>query len=332
MKRRNLITILAVILALCGCGFAAEIRTWTSTDGKTIEARLIESSDNEVKIRRVSDGRQFSIPLTRLSEVDRRWVEALGDDSPSPAATSADLTELTQIPEDPDGTILLPLRVYLISDLELEQKGVKMSTWVTREDFVETVLPEINRIWKAARIEWALESIVIQPAAEVPDREAAIEYIQNAKRNAAGKSDPARMPKIHAFCDKANGHPVVNSLYFFPYLGQTSQGNAAMRGNFAVVGVWTDKPSRAVRPPQKSLLVEELPFKIGSIGRTCAHELGHNLGLGHPDSATQTQFGLLMGGKKSGYELTSEEIALARKTATDRATKILQWVESAGAD
>jgi hypothetical protein len=87
-----------------------------------------------------------------------------------------------------------------------------------------------------------------------------------------------------------------------------------------------------LRPPQKFLLAEKGRFKIGSIGRTCSHELGHNLGLGHPDSKTQSQFERLMGGKNSAYDFTPEEVDLARKTAIQRAEKVLQWVSQTKAE
>lgn len=221
-----------------------------------------------------------------------------------------------------DDPIHLPLRVHLIRGIELEQKGVKLSNWVTADDVRKQVLPEINRIWKPAGIRWNIESIVERKAADVPDREAAIRHIQNARRDARGKSDPKRVPKILAFCDHRSGHPTINNLYFFPYLGQTSQGVASMRGNWALVGVWTDKPSRGARPPKKCLLTEPRPFKIGSIARTCSHELGHNLGLKHPDKAAQTKFHRLMGGRKSGYELTAAEITAARQQALKRLNRI----------
>jgi hypothetical protein len=79
-----------------------------------------------------------------------------------------------------------------------------------------------------------------------------------------------------------------------------------------MLGQWTDKPSRGKRPPEKCLLVERGDFKQGSFSRTAAHELGHILGLKHPDAPPLHR---LMGGGNPGNELTDEEKALARKTA-----------------
>lgn len=49
-------------------------RTWTSADGNQIEAEFIEATETHVTIRRTSDGRRFTLELTRLSEADQSWV------------------------------------------------------------------------------------------------------------------------------------------------------------------------------------------------------------------------------------------------------------------
>ena len=48
-------------------------RTWTSTEGRTIEAEFISADANNVKIRR-SDGRTFDFPIIRLSQADQDFV------------------------------------------------------------------------------------------------------------------------------------------------------------------------------------------------------------------------------------------------------------------
>jgi predicted peptidase len=48
-------------------------RTWTSTDGKAIEAEFVSATEKEVTIER-ADGKTFTLPLTRLSDDDRAWI------------------------------------------------------------------------------------------------------------------------------------------------------------------------------------------------------------------------------------------------------------------
>ena len=246
-----------------------------------------------------------------------------GKVEPASSPAKQALLELVKTPEDSEGLIQLPLRVFLISNLTLNREDKEMEVWVKTTDFEKTVLPEINRIWKQANVEWVLESIRVQPAPDFPHRDQMEAAIENATR----ESSTGRVPNILKFCSAARGHAVINNLYLFPYVGQTQQGFAALGGNKAVVAVWTDKPSRAQKPPIKFPLVEKGRFKIGSIARTCSHELGHNLGLKHPDKATQTRFDRVMGGKKPGLELVPEEIATARQTALKRAATIRKWAK-----
>lgn len=200
-----------------------------------------------------------------------------------------------------------------------------METWVSPRDFEKTILPEINRIWEPAKIQWVLESIIEQPAADIPNQGELIDYIQNSKRDSPNEKFPKRVPNIRKLSQTQNGHDVIHNLYLFPYMGLTTQGVASLGGNWAFSGVWTDKPFRGTRKPQKFQLIEKGPFKVGSIARTCSHELGHNLSLRHPDKATQKRFNRLMGGRRHGNELVPEEIEMARATAKKRAQTILKW-------
>jgi hypothetical protein len=49
-------------------------RTWVSTDGRKVDAELISRTVDTVTIRRNADQRHFTIPLTSLSEADRKYV------------------------------------------------------------------------------------------------------------------------------------------------------------------------------------------------------------------------------------------------------------------
>lgn len=211
----------------------------------------------------------------------------------------------------------------------MNKKGVGLTSWIEKKGLEHQVLTEINRIWRPAQIEWAIEKIVEDhfSTEDSKSSEDALHQIMQSKRDDSGKSDPSRIPEIESFFTPQHLHPVVQNLHFFPYLGTTSQGHAINGGNIAHVGLWTDKPSGGNRPPKRTLLVEPLPFLIGSLGRTCAHELGHNLRLNHPSKDEQSELGRLMGGKQQGYTLTKEEIATARAAAIKRANTIQAWIK-----
>ena len=52
------------------------MRTWTSSDGRTLEARFIEQVGSNVRIKNEA-GREFTLPITRFSEADQEYaVEA----------------------------------------------------------------------------------------------------------------------------------------------------------------------------------------------------------------------------------------------------------------
>lgn len=56
---------------------AFPVRTWTSSDGRSIRAALLEFSEQSVKVRRENDRRVVDIPLDRLSEDDQKAVQDL---------------------------------------------------------------------------------------------------------------------------------------------------------------------------------------------------------------------------------------------------------------
>jgi predicted peptidase len=59
-------------------GFAAAApRAWTSSDGKSFQGDLIEFTDSEVKIKRMTDFQIFKLPLDRLSAADQQHVRGL---------------------------------------------------------------------------------------------------------------------------------------------------------------------------------------------------------------------------------------------------------------
>ena len=54
-----------------------DARTWTSADNKTIEAEFISADSANVTIKR-TDGRTFTLPLSKLSQADQDFVVDTG--------------------------------------------------------------------------------------------------------------------------------------------------------------------------------------------------------------------------------------------------------------
>jgi hypothetical protein len=97
-----------VTLTLCGLplssAVADESRTWTDTQGRTIEAKILGTDPvkDTIEIQR-ADGTKFTLPLSRLSQTDRVFVKTWASEHPSPevsgsnasAKPKSDLKELT---------------------------------------------------------------------------------------------------------------------------------------------------------------------------------------------------------------------------------------------
>lgn len=214
-----------------------------------------------------------------------------------------------------EAIVRVPVRFHIVTDLPMKKDGLVMRSWLTEQAIRHTVLPEVNRIWARADIAFELESVVRASALAPPDRDRLVRHIVGAHRNSDGESDPARIRSLQRLVDFSGEHPSAVNVWFVPYLGEASQGNTRRKLRRVFVGEWSDKASKGRQRPEKFQLIESAPMHKGSLSRTVAHELGHVLGLGHPDKGSQQVFGLLMGGRRAGYDLTRDEIETARRHA-----------------
>lgn len=75
----------------------AEDRTWTSSDGKTIAAEIVELDGDQVTLRMAGRG-DMKFPVSRLSEADQRfardWAEKSPAETPSDDKTLGDFANL----------------------------------------------------------------------------------------------------------------------------------------------------------------------------------------------------------------------------------------------
>lgn len=124
----------------------AESRTWTSTDGKTLEAEFVRVDGDRVLVNR--DGRTVPIPLERLSDADRKWVaeqkDTRGSDDRPP--TDSEITRISGLLE----------RSLKSADLSDEERGEVAA-------FVESLLPTKGGAgepveWKVSFPKWGGDS------------------------------------------------------------------------------------------------------------------------------------------------------------------------------
>lgn len=211
--------------------------------------------------------------------------------------------------------LTIPLRFHLTQGATMTVKAKSMEVWVTPAQLTGPVIAEVNRIWAPANIRFVVERAEVEPLLRPPGFADLLHRVEDAARGEEEVRGSGRTAAIAQLLDPALRHPTAHNVYLLPYLGATYQGYAQLGGKQVVVGVWTDKPSGGKQPPVKAQLVEPEPMHVGSLARTIAHELGHNLGLVHPDKAEASEVGRLMGGGRQGYALTPAEIATARETA-----------------
>jgi hypothetical protein len=73
---RTLACTLSVLFLFLSSASADDLHTWTSADGRTLEASFVSTADGKVRVRR-SNGQSFDLPLSGLSDKDQQWVQRL---------------------------------------------------------------------------------------------------------------------------------------------------------------------------------------------------------------------------------------------------------------
>jgi hypothetical protein len=220
-------------------------------------------------------------------------------------------------------TIVLNIRVHIMKDIIMTHStGQIMTSWVTPADVTEIIVIEVNKIWEQAGIVWNIESIIEEDVVKSDTYNESLMFLVNTKRNSQGRSDPSRLPHLFSLMqpeymstESQLGKNLFH-IYLFPFIGNTSQGNAMSSfGYHSVLGTWTNKHNGGGGPEKTLLTEEQNSFNRGSLSRTISHEIGHVLNLSHNECDNRC----LMGGANSdGYLLTEGQVITARIEALGR--------------
>ena len=187
--------------------------------------------------------------------------------------------------------LLVPVRIHLLSS----EKNPSLHTTLTSTD-VERIFQKANRVWAPAGIQFFVESLIYEPAAEA-ENERAPEALRRAPRGLAAMLD--HIPPA------TRGIEVFNIYYL---------------KSFAVNGVYFDSPEAIFVRDTASLRKVEGGIDE-PIPRVTSHELGHAFSLPH----RQDTFNLMASGT-TGTFLNESEIRQARESATKRS-----WIQSSKA-
>ena len=238
--------------------------------------------------------------------------------------STSDNNSVVIIEEEKENSLIeLNLRVHIMQDILMTHAtGVVMDSWISPEDINEIILPEVNAIYEQADIHWNSESIINEEVVKTDTYQQALNFIVNTNRDANGNSNPARLPLLfsmmqneHMSSEAQLGKNLFH-IYLFPFIGNTSQGNAMSGFNYhSVVGTWTNKHNGGGTPERTLLVERQNSFDRGSLSRTIAHELGHVLSLKHNECANNC---LMAGTNSDGYLLAEGQIIMARIEAIGR--------------
>ena len=75
---RNLLSpaaFVAVVLSIAFAGQVADARTWTSVDGRKVEAEFVDLKGGKLMLMRDADRQGFALDLTKVSKSDQKWVK-----------------------------------------------------------------------------------------------------------------------------------------------------------------------------------------------------------------------------------------------------------------
>jgi hypothetical protein len=110
----------AVALTLLSAPLSTQARTWTSGDGRKLEADFISSIGGTVTLKRAGDGQTFTLPLFKLSAADQEWIKTAAASGAKPGATP---TPATPAPTAPHKAIEGPYASLITGDWALSEHG-----------------------------------------------------------------------------------------------------------------------------------------------------------------------------------------------------------------
>ncbi len=141
----------AVVALMCIFPLSAEVRSWTSKDGRVLEAELMRRTETDITLRRGADGKEFTLPLAAFSEADQSWVAQ----SQVVISKPVDVEKLKELQASvPKLTVNAPLDAKWPSCIQLQDKYVRAIAHIRAETIgqnVKNILLDMERDLKTLK-------------------------------------------------------------------------------------------------------------------------------------------------------------------------------------
>ncbi|MBL9154253.1 MAG: DUF1549 domain-containing protein [Verrucomicrobiales bacterium] len=178
IQHRTLLFAATASLLLAAIPVSAEVRTWTDTQGRSVEAEFLGTEgagpSTVVKLKR-ADGQTFNFPIANLSEADRLFVASHLPKDPAALANEVDKLVLNKLKESyydlQKQLAALPQRTDL--DAELKKKEEEK---IKRE--MEMCIPN-----ELTSDEQFLRRIYLDIAGRIPTYKEAEKFLSDSNRN-----------------------------------------------------------------------------------------------------------------------------------------------------
>ena len=143
-----------LFLGIFSIELSAAPRTWTASDGRTLDAELVARTADTVTLKRETDSKEFSLPIASLSKEDQAFIKKSGIPVAKPvdeAALKALANRIPVIVAQP------PLAADWITLTELHKKYQRSFSHIRPE----TVLQNAVKI----RVDIERDIQILQPSA-----------------------------------------------------------------------------------------------------------------------------------------------------------------------
>ncbi len=136
-----------LVLALLISAGSLHAREWTSSDGRKMQAEFVSATATDVTLKLAAGGQISTLPISRLSAEDQRWIAAQGSKSAEPAKVMAGpfadlvtgewaLSEFKGLPfalyasKDLDSAKRIPLILALHGKSQNNENGKQVGGWM----------------------------------------------------------------------------------------------------------------------------------------------------------------------------------------------------------